>query len=494
MGILSANILIPFLAVFVLVALPSGRPNLVRAIAIGTGGLSFVLSAIAFFSYDYNEGGYQLRESYEWLPNIGIGVTLGIDGISAVLILLNGFIFLAGIVMSWAVTPRNKDFFILLFLLAAGVYGTFAVLDLFFLFFFYELAVVPMFLLIGVWGSSSDFGNFSRTKEYGAMKLVLYLTAGSMLIWLAIIAIFVEAGLGTFNMELLASTELSRTFQIVFFPFVAIGFGVLAGLWPFHTWSPDGHVAAPTAVSMLHAGVLMKLGAYGILKVGMFILPEGATVWAPVLIGLGTVNVLYGAIAAISQTDLKYVIAYSSVSHMGYVIMGLATLDPIGINGSVLQMISHGIMTALFFALVGGIYEQAHLRDIRVLEGLAKRMGVTAAFFGVAGLTSLGLPGLSGFVAEFMVFVGTFRTYPFLGALAIIGAAITAVYILRLMGKVFFGPLNDQWTHLADPPKYQQATAGILAVALLGIGIWPFPLIRLIDVGVSDLLQAMGGM
>ena len=255
MGILSANILIPFLAVFVLVALPSGRPNLVRAIAIGTGGLSFVLSAIAFFSYDYNEGGYQLRESYEWLPNVGIGVTLGIDGISAVLILLNGFIFLAGIVMSWAVTPRNKDFFILLFLLAAGVYGTFAVLDLFFLFFFYELAVVPMFLLIGVWGSSSDFGNFARTKEYGAMKLVLYLTAGSMLIWLAIIAIFVEAGLGTFNMELLASTELSRTFQIVFFPFVAIGFGVLAGLWPFHTWSPDGHVAAPTAVSMLHAGV-----------------------------------------------------------------------------------------------------------------------------------------------------------------------------------------------------------------------------------------------
>ena len=268
----------------------------------------------------------------------------------------------------------------------------------------------------------------------------------------------------------------------------------MAGLWPFHTWSPDGHVAAPTAVSMLHAGVLMKLGAYGILKVGMLILPEGATVWAPVLIGLGTVNVLYGAIGAISQTDLKYLVAYSSVSHMGYVIMGLATLDPIGINGSVLQMISHGIMTALFFALVGSIYEQAHLRDIRVLEGLAKRMGVTAALFGVAGLTSLGLPGLSGFVAEFMVFVGTFKTYPFLGALAIIGAAITAVYILRLMGKVFFGTLNDQWAHLADPPRYQQATAGILAVALLGIGIWPFPLIRLIDVGVADLLRAMGGM
>jgi NADH-quinone oxidoreductase subunit M len=494
MGILTANILVPFLGVFLLVALPSGRSNLIRVTAIGIGSLSFLLSVVAFLGYDYKEGGYQLRESYEWLPNIGIGFTLGVDGISAVLILLNGFIFLAGIVMSWAITPRNKDFFILLFLLAAGVYGTFAVLDLFFLFFFYELAVVPMFLLIGVWGSSSDFGYFARTKEYGAMKLVLYLTAGSMLVWLAIIAIFVEAGLGTFNMESLASAELSRTFQIVFFPFVAVGFGVLSGLWPFHTWSPDGHVAAPTAVSMLHAGVLMKLGAYGILKVGMFILPEGAIAWAPVLIGLGTVNVLYGAIGAISQTDLKYVIAYSSVSHMGYVIMGLATLDPIGINGSVLQMVSHGIMTALFFALVGGIYQQAHLRDIRVLEGLAKRMGVTAAFFGIAGLTSLGLPGFSGFVAEFMVFVGTFRTYPFLGVLAVIGAAITAVYILRLMSKVFFGPLDDQWAHLSDPPKYQQATAGVLAVTLLGIGIWPFPLIRVIDVGVADLLRAMGGM
>ena len=382
----------------------------------------------------------------------------------------------------------------MLFLLAAGVYGTFAVLDLFFLFFFYELAVVPMFLLIGVWGSSSNFGNFARTKEYGAMKLVLYLTAGSMLIWLAIIAIFVEAGVGTFNMEELARTELPRTFQIVFFPFLAVGFGVLAGRWPFHTWAPVGHVAAPTAVSMLHAGVLMKLGAYGILKVGMLILPEGAEVWAPVLIGLGTINVLYGAIGAIAQTDLKYVVAYSSVSHMGYVIMGLATLDPIGLNGSVLQMVSHGIMTALFFALVGSIYDQSHIRDSRVLEGLAKRMGVTAAFFGIAGLTSLGLPGLSGFVAEFMVFVGTFRTYPVLGALAIIGAAITAVYILRLIGKVFFGPLDHQWAHLSDPPKYQQATSAVLALALIGIGVWPFPLIRLIDVGVADLLRAMGGM
>ena len=494
MGILSLNILVPFLGVFLLVAMPSSRVNLIRSTSVGVGSISLLLAIVAFYAYDYNEGGYQLRESYEWLPNIGITFTLGIDGISAVLILLNGFIFLAGIVTSWAVSPRNKDFFILLFLLAAGVYGTFAVLDLFFLFFFYELAVVPMFLLIGVWGSSSNFGNFARTKEYGAMKLVLYLTAGSMLIWLAIIAIFVESGLGTFNMEHLAGAELPRTFQVVFFPFLAVGFGVLAGLWPFHTWSPDGHVAAPTAVSMLHAGVLMKLGAYGILKVGMYILPEGAEAWGPVLIVLGTINVLYGAIGAIAQTDLKYVVAYSSVSHMGYVIMGLATIDPIGLNGSVLQMVSHGIMTALFFALIGSIYEQSHLRDIRVLQGLAKRMGLTAAFFGVAGLTSLGLPGLSGFVAEFMVFVGTFRTYPVLGVLAIIGAAITAVYILRLIGKVFFGPLDDQWAYLSDPPKYQQATSAILVLALIGIGIWPFPLIRLIDVGVSDLLRAMGGM
>ncbi len=292
------------------------------------------------------------------------------------MVLLTGIVMFTGVLVSWNVTHRSKDFFILYFLLLSGVFGVFVSLDLFFLFFFYELAVLPMYLLIGVWGSSSDFGTFVRTKEYGAMKLMLYLVAGSVLIWIALMAIFAQADLGTFNFVALHEYgEFPVAFQRIFFPFLMVGFGVLAGMWPFHTWSPDGHVAAPTAVSMVHAGVLMKLGAYGILRVGMGLMPEGAETWMPVLIGLGTVNVLYGAVSALGQRDLKYVVGYSSVSHMGYVLMGLATLHYLGVSGAVLQMFSHGIMTALFFAVVGAIYDATHTRDIGVLEGMAKPMG-----------------------------------------------------------------------------------------------------------------------
>ena len=273
-----------------------------------------------------------------------------------------------------------------------------------------------------------------------------------------------------------------------------VGFGVLAGLWPFHTWSPDGHVSAPTSVSMLHAGVLMKLGAYGIIRIGVDLLPQGAEYWMPLLMILGTINVVYGAVSALSQTDLKYVIGYSSVSHMGYVFMGLATLNATGMGGAVLQMFSHGIMTALFFALVGGIYDRSHVRDIGILEGLSKRMGWTASFFAIAGLASLGLPGLSGFVAEVLVFIGTFKDYPIFGVLGIIGAAITAVYILRLLGKVFFGPISEDWKTLPDANNVEKFSAGILVLFLLVVGLYPKPWMDLINTGLSPLIERVAGL
>lgn len=335
------------------------------------------------------------------------------------------------------------------------------------------------------------------------MKLMLYLVAGSVLIWIALVAIFTEAGLGTFNIPALATVEFSRDFQLLFFPLLMVGFGILAGLWPFHTWSPDGHVAAPTAVSMVHAGVLMKLGAYGIMRVGLFLLPEGADSWMLVLLGLGTVNVLYGAVSALGQRDLKYVIGYSSVSHMGYVLMGIATLNHLGLSGAVLQMFSHGIMTALFFAVIGIIYDRTHTRDISVLEGLSKRMGWTSALFVLAGLASLGLPGLSGFVAELLVFLGLFQTYPIIGVLGVLGAAITAVYILRLISKVFFGTLDETlWNKLLDKRfdtapdgwRIERASSLILACFILLVGLFPFPFIRVIDSGVAGILTAMAGL
>ena len=322
--------------------------------------------------------------------------------------------------------------------------------------------------------------------------MMIYLVAGSVLIWIALLAIFAEAGLGTFNLLALEQVTFSDNFQKVFFPFLMVGFGILAGLWPFHTWSPDGHVAAPTAVSMVHAGVLMKLGAFGIIRVGMMLMPEGAQWWMPVLIGLGTVNVLYGAWSAIGQSDLKYVIGYSSVSHMGYVLMGIATLNPLGLSGAVLQMFSHGVMTALFFAVAGAVYDRTHTRDIYTLDGLAKRMGFTATMFAIAGLASLGLPGLSGFVAELLVFLGLFQTYPLLGVLGIIGAAITAVYILRLLARVFFGPIGERWADQTDASGLERVSTLVLAGFILLLGLFPFPFIRVIETGVFEVLARFG--
>ncbi len=500
--ILFVTILLPFCAGLLLALFPRDRHREIRAFSTLIGAALAVLSAVIFSMYDYEEGGYQFTDSFQWLDApMNISLSLGLDGISAPMVLLTGIVVLAATMVSWNIQHRPRDFFVLMMMLVAGVYGVFVVRDLFFLFFFYELAVLPMYLLIGVWGSSSDFGTFLRPKEYGALKLVLFLVAGSVLVWTAILGVYwaaAQAGTPTFLIESVAGegadlqdvdfNEGFKHFQTLFFPLFMVGFGVLAGLWPFHTWSPDGHVAAPTAVSMVHAGVLMKLGAYGIIRVGMVLLPEGAETWMPVLIGLGTVNVLYGAVSALAQRDLKYVVGYSSVSHMGYVLMGIATLDRLGVGGAVLQMFSHGIMTALFFALVGVIYDRAHVRDIGVLGGLSKRMGVTAAFFAVAGLASLGLPGLSGFVAEFLVFVGTFRTYLPLAVLAVIGAAITAVYILRLLASTFFGPMDPRWEHLGDASRLEMGAAGMLVVTLVFVGVWPLPFMDVINSGVADLL------
>ena len=486
--VLMALVAIPFGWGMLLAFLPRDRLQHIRATSASVALVVLGLTAYVFLAYDSGAAGYQFIREVQWLDSLGITFSLGVDGISVPMVLLTGVVMFTGVLMSWNIEHRTKEFFVLFFLLVAGVFGVFVSLDLFFFFFFYELAVMPMYLLIGVWGSSSDFGTFLRPKEYGAMKLMLYLVAGSILVWVALIAVFVEGGIGTFSLLELEDVTFSENFQRIFFPMFMVGFGILAGLWPFHTWSPDGHVAAPTSVSMLHAGVLMKLGAYGIIRIGIDLLPQGAEDWMPMLIILGTINVVYGAVSAMGQRDLKYVIGYSSVSHMGFVLMGFATLNSIGVSGAVLQMFSHGIMTALLFALVGVIYDRAHTRDIGVLEGLTKRMGLTAAFFAVAGLTSLGLPGLSGFVAELMVFIGVFRDYPVLGMLGIVGVAITAVYILRLLAKVFFGPLDPRWKHLPDATRLEGFSMGILVVFLLVVGLYPKPWMDLINSGVAPIL------
>ncbi len=491
--VLLALLVIPLAVCPLFMVIPSQYPQLARYLAALAAGTLFALSLLLFVAYEFDGGsGLRYELQWTWLENIGflgedgISFYLALDGIGAPMVLLNGVVIFAAVFVSWNLANRTKDFFVLLFLLVAGVYGVFISQDLFFFFFWYEVAVLPMFLLIAVWGASSEFKTFARTKEYGAMKLTLMLVGGSVLIWVAIMALFIEAGAGTYDMTVLREATLDEDFQKVVYPLFMIGFGVLAGMWPLHTWSPDGHVAAPTGVSMLHAGVLMKLGAFGILRVGMTLLPEGAEFWAPVLMGIGVTGAVYGSVSALAQTDLKYMVGYSSVSHMGFVLMGLASMNQIGVNGAVLQMFAHGAMTALMFTSVGALYDQAHIRDMTQFGGIAKPMPRHTAFFTIAGLSSLGLPGLAGFVAEFHIFVGVFEAgYWWAGVLGIVSAAITATYILRMLAKAYFGPLNEKWAGLKEMRLGEQFAAVLLIALILFMGLWPAPFIDRISATVE---------
>ncbi|MEK7668023.1 MAG: NADH-quinone oxidoreductase subunit M, partial [Gemmatimonadota bacterium] len=331
----------------------------------------------------------------------------------------------------------------------------------------------------------------STRKEYGAMKLTLYLLAGTALVVPAALAIYWAAGLNSFDLVRLASVTYGRSFQIVVYPFLFVGFGILAGMWPLHTWSPVGHVAAPTAVSMLHAGVLMKLGAYGILRVAMVTLPEGAHYWATATAIVATVNIVYGAFVAMAQTDLKFVIGFSSVSHMGIVLLGLSTMSQDGINGAVFQMFSHGVMTALFFAAVGYIYDRLHTRDMMRLGGLSRHIPVASAFFIVAALCGAGVPGFSSFWAELLVFLGTLKTYPVLAWIVVLALVITMAYSMRAIVVAFFGEPREAHPHVADISPFLALPRAILVAVLLVLGFYPRLILDVIDPATRALIGVL---
>lgn len=479
---LSIIIFSPIMGALVIFALPKEKLLAIRLVALVSAFISMVLSIFVFFAYDQVAGGMQFQEQIRWIPSLGISYHVGADGLSLPLLLLTGVIIFCGVLVSWAKEDRIKEFFAFLLILVAGVFGTFAALDLFLLFVFYELAVLPMYLLIGGWG-------WKKTREYAAMKLTLFLLVGSVFALLGVLAIYFEAGLGTFDILKLAEVGFDPGFQYLFFLPIFLGFGVLAGLWPFHTWSPDGHVAAPTAVSMLHAGVLMKMGAYGAFRVGMLILPVGAQKWLPWIVILTAVNVVYGSMIAFAQKDFKYVIGYSSVSHMGYVSMGLATMTVIGVNGASLQMFSHGIMTGLFFAVVGLIYRRTHTRQIPELGGLARKLPVVAVTFIIGGMASMGMPGLSGFVAEFQVLAGTWQTYPIIAIISLIGIVVTAAYIMKVSYTVFFGGLKAEYEEISSTTVIEKIPLIIMASILVIVGIFPSILLDVINTGVVPFVM-----
>ena len=485
--VLSVIIFTPILTGMLLLLIPGERKDEIRVAALASAAFALILSIWVYFAYDVTLGGYQFVEHYNWLPQFGISFYVGVDGINAPLVLLTGVVMFTGVLISWKIDDRPREFFAFLFILATGVFGVFVALDLFMLFFFYEIAVFPMYLLIAIWG-------WKVTREYAAMKLTLYLFIGSVIALVGALAMYFTSGLGTFDMVALEGAGFPVAFQQFWFPFVCIGFAILGGIFPFHNWSPDGHVAAPTAVSMFHAGVLMKLGAFAALRVGIMLLPEGAKFWMPVVILLALVNVVYGAFIASVQTDFKYVIGFSSVSHMGLVMMGFATLTPEGFLGAGLQMFSHGVMTALFFAVVGMIYDQAHTREIPQLGGMRYIMPLATGAFIVGGLVSMGMPGFSGFVAEFPIFMGVWRVQPWIAIVASISIVITAGYIIRIIGNVFFGKVPAEFEgHVHDVSALDKVALVLLSAILIVVGVYPPIMVPLVQSGVNNVLRLFGG-
>ncbi len=485
--ILSVIVLTPITAGMIILLLPGNRKNLIRNVALAAASIALLLSAWVYFSYNITAGGYQFVEKYNWLPELGISYHVGVDGMNAPLVLLTGVVMFTGVLISWGIDDRPREFFAFLFILASGVFGVFVTQDLFMLFFFYEIAVFPMYLLISIWG-------WVKTREYAAMKLTLYLFIGSVVALVGGLAMYFGSGQNTFDMIQLAQANFSKPFQIFWFPFVFFGFAVLGGIFPFHNWSPDGHVAAPTAVSMFHAGVLMKLGAFAALRVGIMLLPLGAQYWRGLIIVLALVNVVYGAFIAMVQTDFKYVIGFSSVSHMGLVMLGFATLNKTGLTGSGIQMFSHGVMTALFFAVVGMVYDRAHTREIGELGGFSKKMPWVAVAFIIGGLVSMGMPGLSGFVAEFPIFMGVWQFRPIVAIVASISIVITASYIIRIIGKVFFGPMPVEFdAHVGDVTIRDKLALTVLCVIMITVGVFPAIMSNLVSSGVQHILTLFGG-
>ena len=471
--LLSIIVFLPAVSGLLMMLLPGDKKKLIYNVALVIGFITFFLSVLLYMAFDIDGPRFQFEDQMSWVPALGINYRVAVDGISAPLVLLTGIVMFTGVIISQRIDERPREYFAFLFLLATGVFGVFVSLDMFLLFFMYEIAVFPMYLLIAIWG-------WKETREYAAMKLTLFLVIGSVIALVGALAMYFTAGaqtgIYTFDMEIMESAGFTTGFQNLWFPFVFIGFAVLGGIFPFHNWSPDGHVAAPTAVSMFHAGVLMKLGAFAALRVGIMLMPEGAKTHMPWIIILTLVNVVYGAYIAMTQTDFKYVIGYSSVSHMGLVVMGFATLNHDGMVGAGVQMVSHGVMTALFFAVVGIIYGQAHTRDLNKLGGMVKFMPFATVAFIIGGLVSMGMPGFSGFVAEFPIFMGVWQTkMPWIAIVAAISIVITASYIIRLIRKVFFGDLPKELEgHIKDATLSEKLALGFV-MSTAGRG-WCIPL------------------
>ncbi len=499
MPYLSILIFLPVVGAILVGLMRSLTPKGTRLMALIFSSATFLLSLYLFVIFDRSlSGKFQFREMVSWIPAIGSSYNLGVDGLSMPMVLLTAFLSFVSVFVSWKIALRVREYFIWLLLLEAGILGVFMSLDLILFFLFWEVELIPMYMLISIWGSGR--------KEYSATKFVIYTLAGSAFMLAGFLLLYFKAqplmatGQSAFNMIDLAqaglNTNLIPLLPLIFF-FIIGAFLIKLPVFPFHTWLPDAHTDAPTAVSVMLAGILLKMGGYGMIRLNITLFPDVARQYAPLFIILAIVGILYGAAVTLRQRDLKKLIAYSSVSHMGYVLLGVFALSQLSLTGAVLQMVSHGLVTGLLFAMVGLVYEKTHNRDIYALGGLARQMPIITVLFSIAGLASLGLPGTSGFIAEFLVFLGSFNStlvpgiqiYTAIGALGIV---ITAGYILYMLQKVFYGPPQEKYDHAGDATILERFYTYAFVGGIMLVGLYPAIVTDLIKKGIEPISRMLG--
>lgn len=484
---LSLIVFLPLLGAIVIAFLPKENLKAIRSTAAIFTGLALALSVLLLLQFSPKAAGPQFVEKTVWVDNFNIQYFLGVDGLSLPLVVLTTLLTFLAVLASWnPVNRRVKEYNALLLILATGILGVFTSLDLLLFFLFWEVELIPMYLLIGIWGGPR--------REYAAIKFVLYTLAGSAFMLVGILALYFSASPHTFDMTVLAATQWAPAFQMVVFALIFVAFAIKLPMFPFHTWLPDAHVEAPTAVSVLLAGVLLKMGGYGMIRICFNMMPDAAREYAPYLAVIAAINVLYGAGLSLVQKDLKKLVAYSSISHMGYVLLGLAALNQVGINGAVLQMVTHGMITGLLFLLVGAVYEKTHTREIPKMSGLAPQMPWVAAIFVMAGLAALGLPGMAGFIAEFTVFTGAYGPLPLYTILGASGIVITAGYILWMVERVFFGPSKPEQglEHVGDAKGLDLVPLVTLVALIIVVGVYPSTLVDMVNGGVLPVLARLG--
>ena len=506
----------PFVGALGLIFVSNRQPTLVRGIAASAAFVSLVASLYIFYGYDPVQGGFQFVQKFAWSKELGIALYLGVDGIGTPLVLASSILLFAGIFVSWHIKDRAKEFYIWLLILAAATIGVFMSLDLFFLYFFYEMSVIPMYLLLGMWGSHTKkylemtdpeglkqrdsvgfiFNFGSNSKEYAAMKLVLFLSAFAVAALMGILLIYKFSGLNTFDILVLREQAnlmnipvLGTTLDKIIWILVFFGFASIAPIWPLHSWSPVGHAAAPAATSMLHAGVLMKLGHFSIIRVAFEILPETTRELMPIAAVLCMFSIIYGGFVAFYAKDTKYVIGYSSSSHMGYVFLGMAALNYISLSGAVIYMFAHAMATGMLFAMAGWVYDQTHTRDIPSLGGLSNKMPFISGCFIVGCMASIGMPGTVNFVAEIMIVVGSWNKYPLQVIVAMLGIVLTLAYLFKMMRGLFYGPMNQKYSHAHDAVGTVDRLPLLMMITIsIGFGIFPMHLYEVVRSGVDPLI------